>query len=164
MGKPQMKPLERWLIVGTVVLVLGALAAINREVITIVAVCMFVGLAAFETTRQLRRPYGRAIEDAFGFAFVPELDRRGKDAAPGSALRQAYDAMVEAKKSATIGIRPEHGSDNENPGPKYRPTPLSGGDRKALAKEMTKARAMPLPDDALKIVTRGTEKDDRAAA
>jgi hypothetical protein len=57
-----------------------------------------VGLAAFETTRQLRRPYGRAIEDAFGFAFVPELDRRGKDAAPGSALRQAYDAMVEAER------------------------------------------------------------------
>jgi hypothetical protein len=26
--------------------------------------------------------------------------------------------------------------------PKYHPTPLSGGDRKALAKELTKARAM----------------------
>jgi hypothetical protein len=25
---------------------------------------------------------------------------------------------------------------------KYHPTPLSGGDRKALAKELTKARAM----------------------
>ena len=42
--------------------------------------------------------YGRAIENAFGFAFVPEHDRRGKDAAPGSALRQAYDAMVEAER------------------------------------------------------------------
>jgi hypothetical protein len=27
-------------------------------------------------------------------------------------------------------------------GPKYHPTPLSGGDRKALAKELSKARAM----------------------
>ena len=26
--------------------------------------------------------------------------------------------------------------------PKYHPTPLSGGDRKALAKELSKARAM----------------------
>jgi hypothetical protein len=26
--------------------------------------------------------------------------------------------------------------------PKYHPTPLSGGDRKALTKELTKARAM----------------------
>jgi hypothetical protein len=52
----------------------------------------------------------------------------------------------------------------KNRRPKYHPTPLSGGDRKALEKEMTKARAMPLSDDALKIVTRGTEKDDRAAA
>ena len=26
--------------------------------------------------------------------------------------------------------------------PKYHPTPMSGGDRKALAKELTKSRAM----------------------
>jgi hypothetical protein len=45
----------------------------------------------------------------------------------------------------------------KNRRPKYHPTPLSGGDRKALAK-MSKARAMPLPDDALKIVMRGTDK------
>jgi hypothetical protein len=42
--------------------------------------------------------YGREIEKAVGFAFVPEHDRRGKDAAPGSALRQAYDAMVKAER------------------------------------------------------------------
>lgn len=29
--------------------------------------------------------------------------------------------------------------------PKYHPTPLSGGDRKALAKELDKARAMAEP-------------------
>jgi hypothetical protein len=51
--------------------------------------------------------------------------------------------MVEAKEeSATTGTRPEHGLDNENPGPKYRPTPLSGSDRRALARELTKTRAM----------------------
>ncbi|MFL6465806.1 MAG: hypothetical protein ACJ73N_15530 [Bryobacteraceae bacterium] len=42
--------------------------------------------------------YGREIEKAFGFAFMSEHDRRGKDAAPGSALRQAYDAMAEARR------------------------------------------------------------------
>ena len=48
--------------------------------------------------------------------------------------------------------------------PKYHPTPLSGGDRKALARELTRARAMPLPDDALKIVMYGAEKEDKPAA
>jgi hypothetical protein len=42
--------------------------------------------------------YGKEIEKAFGFAFSPEYDDRGKDAAPGSALRRAYDAMVEAER------------------------------------------------------------------
>jgi hypothetical protein len=48
--------------------------------------------------------------------------------------------------------------------PKYHPTPLSGGDLNALARILNKARAMPLPDDALKIVPRGRENDDRAGA
>jgi hypothetical protein len=42
--------------------------------------------------------YRKAIEDAFGFAFGPEHDCRGKDAPPGSALRQTYDAMTEAER------------------------------------------------------------------
>jgi hypothetical protein len=42
--------------------------------------------------------YRREIENAFGFAFASEHDRRGKGAAPGSALRQAYDAMIEAER------------------------------------------------------------------
>jgi hypothetical protein len=42
--------------------------------------------------------YRKALEDALGFAFLPEYDRSGKDAAPGSALRQAYDAMIEAER------------------------------------------------------------------
>jgi hypothetical protein len=42
--------------------------------------------------------YGRELEKVFGRAFMPEYDRRGKDATPGSALRQAYDAMVEARR------------------------------------------------------------------
>ena len=42
--------------------------------------------------------YGKEIEKAFGVAFLPEHDRRGKNAAPGSALRKAYDAMVEARR------------------------------------------------------------------
>jgi hypothetical protein len=42
--------------------------------------------------------YRREIENTFGVAFLPESDRRGKDAEPGSALRQAYDAMVEAER------------------------------------------------------------------
>ena len=69
--------------------------------------------------------YRREIENAFGFAFVPEHDRRGKDAAPGSALRQAYDAMIEAERERDDRTRSEHGSDNENPRPKFHPIPLS---------------------------------------
>jgi hypothetical protein len=42
--------------------------------------------------------YGREIEKAVGFAFMPAHDDTGKDATPGSALRQAYDAMVEAER------------------------------------------------------------------
>ena len=42
--------------------------------------------------------YAREIEKAVGFAFMPEHDDKGKDATPGSALRQAYDAMVEAER------------------------------------------------------------------
>ena len=34
------EPFERWLIAGTVVLVLGAFSVVNREVIAIVAACM----------------------------------------------------------------------------------------------------------------------------
>jgi hypothetical protein len=44
----------------------------------------------------------------------------------------------------------------KNRRPKYHPIPLSGGDRKTLARELGKARAMLLPD-ALKIVMRGAE-------
>jgi hypothetical protein len=42
--------------------------------------------------------YGREIEKAVGFAFMPEHDDRGKNAAPGSALRQAYEAMIQAER------------------------------------------------------------------
>jgi hypothetical protein len=42
--------------------------------------------------------YRKEIEKVFGFAFRPEYDERGKDAVPGSALRKAYDAMVEARR------------------------------------------------------------------
>ena len=41
---------------------------------------------------------------------------------------------------------------------------LSGGDRRPLAKELFKGRAMPLSNDARKIVTRGADKEDKAAA
>jgi hypothetical protein len=42
--------------------------------------------------------YGRELEKAFGLALIPEHNHSGKDAAPGSALRQAYDAMVETER------------------------------------------------------------------
>jgi hypothetical protein len=59
--------------------------------------------------------YGRAIENAFSFAFVPEHDRRGKE--QRRALRSDRLTMPwsRQKESATTGIRPEHGLDNENP-------------------------------------------------
>lgn len=43
--------------------------------------------------------YGRELKTVFGFAFMPELDETGKNAAPGSALRRAYDAMIEARRA-----------------------------------------------------------------
>jgi hypothetical protein len=42
--------------------------------------------------------YGKELEKVFGRAFLPDCDHRGKDAPPGSALRRAYDAMVEAER------------------------------------------------------------------
>jgi predicted aminopeptidase len=42
--------------------------------------------------------YRKELEKVFGFAFMPEDDDSGKHAAPGSALRNAYDAMVKARK------------------------------------------------------------------
>jgi hypothetical protein len=41
--------------------------------------------------------------------------------------------------------------------PEISPCPLFGSDLNALARVLSKARAMP-PDDALKIVSRGNDK------
>jgi hypothetical protein len=42
--------------------------------------------------------YRKELKSVFDLAFMPECDHRGKDAAPGSPLRRAYDAMVEADR------------------------------------------------------------------
>ena len=47
--------------------------------------------------------------------------------------------------------------------PKYHPTPLSGGDRKALAKELGKARAMANILAAQSAETRAKGGDDPAS-
>jgi hypothetical protein len=56
------------------------------------------------------------------------------------------------KESATTGIHPEHGLDNENPGQEYHPTLLFSGDLNALARVLNKTRAMP-PDDSSRTAT-----------
>ena len=42
--------------------------------------------------------YRSELEKVLGYAFLPESNRSGMDAAPGTALRQAYDAMIEAER------------------------------------------------------------------
>jgi hypothetical protein len=53
----------------------------------------------FAEYRAAVEAYGRELEKAFGFTFLPEHDDKGKEATPGSALPQAYDAMVEAERA-----------------------------------------------------------------
>lgn len=43
--------------------------------------------------------YERELNRAFGFAFLPELDKQGADAPPGSELRRAYEAMLKARRA-----------------------------------------------------------------
>jgi hypothetical protein len=98
----------------------------------ILMICTGTGVSPFRGFTHRRRPAG---------GHSSGLEGRGPEAT-GRHLPAAHRASRRGRLLATVRLIPAADSQDVRMAPKYHPTPLSGGDRKALAKELGKARAM----------------------